>query len=183
MRSSRELSRTEGSPLLPALLAALTGHSRPLICPPSLQFMPLSPVARAIHQPAAHTSPAREIAPRAQDVLPVFSIVACRDRSVTQRPVPAHATTNGNPGGKLPTGNAASRSPVRSFSAASRNAAKNSPYASHRAFRTFFRKAWKNGAGDFLIFRGRVSGFGRRSPRARPGASGGAVDGSHRQIW
>lgn len=86
--------------------------------------------------------------------------------------LPTYASTKGNRGGKLPGGNIASRSPARSLSAASWNAAKDSPYASHRAFRTFFRRAWKNGAGDFLIFRGRVSGFCARTPSGPSGSIG-----------
>jgi hypothetical protein len=41
-----------------------------------------------------------------------------------------HAATNGSPGGKLPAGNFAVRSPHRSFSEAVRNATTNHPYIS-----------------------------------------------------
>jgi hypothetical protein len=60
-------------------------------------------------------------------------------------------------------------SPALSFSEASRYSATKSANLSESAFRTFFRMAWKYGAGDFFTFWGRVPDFWRRiasGPRA-----------------
>jgi hypothetical protein len=64
--------------------------------------------------------------------------------------------TNGNPGGNDPKGNLAVRSPALSFSAASRNAATKAEYASQNLSRAAFVTAWQAGAGDFLVWFGRV---------------------------
>lgn len=82
--------------------------------------------AAPFYPSSEHTSPIRELALRV-DVLPDSTTTS---RATTQSAVPrvpprvtrpqlvAHTITNGKPGGKLPGGNLAVRSPPRSFSAA-----------------------------------------------------------------